>query len=146
MKHCNKCNLNKEDEEFAFKCKTKGTRASQCKACQKIFNANHHVQNRDHIRSLKKERWNNIKIEYRKWLTEQFKDKKCIDCGESDTIVLQFDHKRDKDFNIGDFLSISRGRALPQLIKAVSKEMEKCDIVCANCHTRRTAKSQGWNK
>ena len=23
-------------------------------------------------------------------------------------------------------------------------EIEKCDIVCANCHKRRTAATQGW--
>jgi len=56
----------------------------------------------------------------------------CVDCGESDPIVLEFDHRGDKLFNVSYGLR-DRNWA------AVLAEMEKCDVVCANCHRRRTA-------
>lgn len=53
----------------------------------------------------------------------------CVDCGESDPIVLEFDHVLGKDKTINTGLSIT----------AIEKELEKCEVRCANCHTRRHA-------
>lgn len=59
----------------------------------------------------------------------------CVDCGETDPIVLQFDHRdpSKKLFVIGRVLAII-GR-----MKLIA-EIAKCDVVCANCHIRRTNK------
>lgn len=56
----------------------------------------------------------------------------CVDCGEGDPIVLEFDHRGDKLFNVSD--ANRNGKSLPIVIK----EIEKCDIRCANCHRRVT--------
>jgi hypothetical protein len=50
--------------------------------------------------------------------------------------VLEFDHLRDKRFSIGRELS---RRSWPSIVA----EMEKCEVVCANCHRRRTAQRRG---
>ena len=50
--------------------------------------------------------------------------------------MLEFDHLRDKLFSIGGELSARRW-------ESILAEMEKCDIVCANCHRRRTARRRG---
>ncbi len=63
----------------------------------------------------------------------------CIDCGESDPIVLEFDHQVDKKFNI------SRGAGTMSFDKLMN-EISKCEVVCANCHRKRTAKTFGWRK
>jgi hypothetical protein len=64
----------------------------------------------------------------------------CVDCRETDPVVLQFDHTgNDKRANVSDLLT---DRAWP----AVLSEIEKCDVVCANCHHRRTARRSGWRK
>ena len=57
----------------------------------------------------------------------------CVDCGETDPIVLEFDHLADKAFAISKGL---RDRSW----ESVRREMAKCDVVCANCHRRRTAR------
>jgi hypothetical protein len=62
-----------------------------------------------------------------------FRDHPCADCGETDPLVLEFDHLGDKEFNIGPNL-VNRSW------KSVLAEIEKCDVVCANCHSRRTAR------
>jgi hypothetical protein len=60
----------------------------------------------------------------------------CADCGEFDPRVLEFDHLRDKKFDI------TRGlRQRPWA--ALLDEIAKCDVVCANCHRRRTALRAG---
>ena len=57
----------------------------------------------------------------------------CMDCGEKDPDVLEFDHVEGRKlFNIG-----------PGIIRypliVVWEEIQKCAVVCANCHRRRTA-------
>lgn len=61
----------------------------------------------------------------------------CVDCGEADPVVLEFDHVQGaKDGNIADQLS---SWSLARLLR----EIEKCEVCCANCHRRRTAKRGG---
>jgi len=59
----------------------------------------------------------------------------CIDCGERDILVLEFDHRNPED------KKFSLGRAAKTGISPVrlSEELAKCDVRCANCHARRTA-------
>lgn len=63
---------------------------------------------------------------------QQFKqDSMCVDCGENyPYYVLHFDHLRDKKFNI----SMMMNRSLDE----IKKEIEKCEVVCGNCHAYRT--------
>ncbi len=69
-------------------------------------------------------------------LLEFFESHPCVDCGEADPVVLEFDHLRDKAFNIGPAFSYLRWQTIVD-------EMEKCEVVCANCHRRRTARRRG---
>ncbi len=59
----------------------------------------------------------------------------CVDCGgtfEEYPEVLQFDHVRgDKDFAIGRAANIA---SLDRLVE----EIDKCEVVCANCHQIRS--------
>lgn len=62
------------------------------------------------------------------------KSKPCTDCGvQYPYYVMQFDHLRDKEFNIA--------RSNRSLIK-IKAEIAKCELVCANCHAERTHKRQ----
>ena len=58
----------------------------------------------------------------------------CVDCGEKDPIVLEFDHQpgAEKRFNLGD--AVKRGFSLNSVIA----EIAKCVVRCANCHRRKT--------
>jgi hypothetical protein len=61
----------------------------------------------------------------------------CVDCGEADVMVLDFDHLGDKLFGIAQGI---RDRSLQALLY----EMAKCEVVWANCHRRRTAIRGGF--
>lgn len=56
----------------------------------------------------------------------------CVDCGEDDIIVLEFDHLRDKK---GDVSTMSNSA---YSLKRIQEEISKCDVRCANCHRRKT--------
>lgn len=75
----------------------------------------------------------------RRELTEfvnQLKDKPCADCGvKYPPYVMDFDH-RDWDSKLNN---ISQMKSIHSYSKAnILKEVEKCDVVCSNCHRKRT--------
>lgn len=73
------------------------------------------------------------------FICDYFIEHPCVDCGEADIVVLQFDHCRGTKIMPVSSL-ISRG----WLLAKIREEVEKCDVVCANCHARRTANQFGW--
>jgi hypothetical protein len=74
------------------------------------------------------------RIKVRQKLLEYLSSKQCIDCGEKDPIVFEFDHREtDKKFK-----QISRMLAGHYSWESILREIEKCDIRCANCHRRKT--------
>jgi hypothetical protein len=56
----------------------------------------------------------------------------CVDCGETDIRVLEFDHRRDKRGNVTKLARDECG------IETLRAEVAKCEIRCGNCHRRRT--------
>lgn len=94
-------------------------KGSRCKLCTKDWRDKRLKRNRSELVSF-------------------FKIHPCIDCGEKDLVVLGFDHSLgNKKFGIGDNLG-------SYCWEEVEKEIAKCEVVCANCHTRRTAKQFSW--
>ncbi len=71
------------------------------------------------------------------YLVAFFREHPCVDCGEGDPVVLEFDHLRDKRFSISEGI---QGRNWQDVLD----EIAKCDVVCANCHRRRTAIRGGF--
>lgn len=70
-------------------------------------------------------------LKFRRWINEK-KNRPCTDCGEIwAPEAMDFDHVRgEKVSEITNMWSWSR--------KRVESELEKCEIVCANCHRVRT--------
>lgn len=64
----------------------------------------------------------------------------CVDCGEDDIIVLEYDHVRGKKRS-----TLSRMIQNNCSLATVKKEIAKCDVRCANCHRRKTAKEWGYS-
>jgi hypothetical protein len=63
----------------------------------------------------------------------------CVDCGESDPVVLDFDHVRgEKRLPINTIIVSWLSLAVLKL------EIEKCEVRCANCHRRRHARKDGF--
>lgn len=72
------------------------------------------------------------KQEYKRKLAELKEKTGCKDCGVKNHIILDFDHLRDKKYNISRM--VHDGFSW----RAILKEIDKCEVVCANCHRIRT--------
>ena len=70
-------------------------------------------------------------------LWEIKKDSGCVVCGERDTLVLDFHHRSPKD-KVAKLPTMT-SRAWSE----VEKELEKCTVLCANCHAREHRKNWG---
>jgi len=123
---CSKCST--EYEHYGQKC-------SLCKPCRREYDRVYHAQ-----RSKKaKQRKQKKQKERIRDISQKIRDHKasigCQDCGEIDPIVLDFDHvSDDKEHNIADMLR--HGHRCEKILV----EIEKCEVVCSNCHRRRTHK------
>src|SRR5438270_726621 len=71
---------------------------------------------------------------------ERLASTRCNDCGEADPIVLEFDHVGPKRRNVSAL--VAEGAS----IRAIEAEMAQCEVVCVNCHRKRTAERGGWRK
>ncbi len=139
MKVCTKCGPPAQPlDNFAIRSHVRGTRQAMCKNCQNEYGRAHYQTYRPAY--LRKARLRNIeqsKINA-EFLIDYLTHHPCVDCGESDIVFLEFDHQRNK---VLDVSTLSReGYSLDR----VKQEIAKCDVVCANCHRRRTAKQFGW--
>jgi hypothetical protein len=99
---------------------------------------------RYHYRTkILKQDWQPFKDEYRdrnrNFITEFLKTHPCVDCGETDILVLEFDHVRGKKTgNVSAMVNSAFS------LEAVRREVSKCEVRCANCHRRRTAEQFRW--
>ena len=141
MKCCAKCQKNKPLSEFAFKNKRKGWLVSYCKECNRSYQRDHYKNHRLDYHTKRKEWRAKFRTEIRKKIIEYFLAHPCVDCGEKDYAVLEFDHVRgEKKSNVASLI----GNDTSWLV--IKQEIDKCEIRCANCHKRKSAKQFGWYK
>lgn len=69
------------------------------------------------------------KHQNQQYVFDLLKEKGCVDCGEQEPRKLEFDHVRGKKTKNVSSL-VNEGASL----KRIKKEIEKCEIRCANCH------------
>jgi hypothetical protein len=137
MGQCSRCRQEKPDQDFAWRRKAKGQRDSYCRPCRAEYKQEHYAKNKKRYLRQATARNRSI-LEERTDFLHFFTTHPCIDCGETDPVVLEFDHLGNKAFAISDGI---RGRKW----ESVLAEMEKCDVVCANCHRRRSmARGNFW--
>ncbi len=136
LRRCGRCGESKSPDEFAWRRKALGQRHNMCRPCHSVYHHEHYSANKQRYITQARERKRALAIERTEWLLTYFDSHPCADCGESDPVVLEFDHRRDKQFNIGAVLPYRRW-------SSVLEEIAKCDVVCANCHRRRTARRVG---
>lgn len=97
---------------------------------RKAYHRNYHVRHRASKRSYGRARLDRLNQ-----IARDLKDVPCTDCGgRYPHWVMDFDHLRDKKFNVSRLIRYgSRQRLIA--------EIEKCEVVCSNCHRTRT-----WNR
>lgn len=128
MKKCIKCAELKEVSEFYDRAVKK---SNTCKSCAKDYAKKYNSLLGSKLKRSarrKKER------QYVQAYIKNIKNKPCLDCGVLyPPCVMEFDHVRGKK---KERLS----RMLSATLNTVKAEIEKCELVCANCHRIRTQK------
>lgn len=137
---CSKCDKEKHIKEFAFKCKPKGIKKPHCKECDKKARRIYYEDNKERIIDDILIRNKQIRKKILQFIFDYFLSHPCVDCGEKNPIVLEFDHRDGVEKT--DCVSRIAGRN--SSIENIQKEIDKCDVRCANCHKIRTAKQFNW--
>jgi hypothetical protein len=136
MKLCARCKTEKQASDFALRNKAKGTFQPYCKICRKDMDAKIWQENAA-FRERKLSRTKGYRLRNRQFVLQYLLQHPCVDCGESDPIVLDFDHQRDKKKGVASMMESATTEALQE-------EILKCEVRCANCHRRKTAKDRGY--
>lgn len=136
-KKCPRCSRRLPIADFNWKIKNV-RRATYCKDCSREYIRDHYKKNRKYY--LKKARKRNLEVRQKayEYLWPYLMSHPCVDCGETDILVLEFDHK-DRTSKSEDVSRIIR-RAGP--LRQLIEEISKCDVRCANCHRRKTEKER----
>ena len=140
MKKCSRCKKRKDFSNFNFKNKKLELLQSSCKECTRKEVKNHYKKNREYylLKARKRNRLHRQII--KEFIWHYLSKHPCIDCGEKDPIVLEFDHQKDK---IAAVSVLIKGN---YPISTIKKEIEKCKVRCANCHRKKTAITHNWYK
>jgi hypothetical protein len=127
-KTCSMCKVNKLVNEFNFRNTAARAYHSYCKECGKQLTRLHYRNNKRqylerNLRSYAK----------RRALVINAKSQPCADCGvQYPYYVMDLDHREgvQKNFSLHSVQGATK--------EAVLREIEKCDVVCSNCHRVRT--------
>jgi hypothetical protein len=138
LRKCGRCGEFKPRSEFAWRRKRRKQRDNMCRPCRSVYHREHYLANKQRYIDQARARKQALRLERTTYLLEFFSSHPCTDFGEKDPVVLEFDHlsAEAKSFGIGQALSY---RAWPSILE----EIEKCEVVCANCHRRRTTLRRG---
>lgn len=138
IKRCPKCCQDKRIAEFASRSAAIFRPTSYCRSCQRSY-CKAHYGSLKHVHNLRRYQRQEIARSERRRLIDAFlRAHRCVDCGQADVRVLEFDHVRgDKGGSISDMIYHAATATLLE-------EMKKCDVRCANCHRRKTARQFGW--
>ena len=111
IRECKHCGLEKPFEEFP----KSGYKNFRRHACAKCYYKHNTLQNMLRVRA---------------WFEGYKKMQECQECGIDDFRVLEFHHREDEEKagNVSDM--VGKGFSKQTLIT----EINKCDVVCANCH------------
>ena len=136
MKICRDCSVEKELSEFDFR-KDRNVYSNTCKDCRREKLRQHYKDNKTYYVDKARRRSLVVIAKNRQLVIDYLKINPCIDCGNDDVEVLQFDHRNpaDKIDNVNAMISHPTSRLL--------KEINKCDVRCANCHTKKTRRQFG---
>lgn len=110
-KICTKCGKNLPIEEFNWRNKAQGTRRSECKYCHSQYMKQVYQKKKNDVQELKAKCT-------------------CAKCGDQRGYVLDFHHINPQEKEN----TIARMTSNNYTLEKVYQEIEKCIVLCANCH------------
>lgn len=126
-KVCTRCDKEKDIEEFLFRNKDKGTRHSACSECYKDIRKESYERTKQ--TTLNRNKRNTEKK--KEWFNDYKANLSCEKCGEDHPACLEFHHLNPttKDKNVAEMINTYSQ-------KKIQEEIDKCSVLCANCHRK----------
>lgn len=132
-RRCGKCGCNLP--ESAFNRHPNG-RQWWCRECYREYFRKRGALHRRQSAAAKRKRQARAKP----FIQEYLGTHPCVDCGESDPVVLEFDHVGRKRQGLS--VLTAEGAS----IELLRDEIGQCEVVCVNCHRRRTGHRENWRR
>jgi len=139
MLRCNRCLTEKPVAAFALNRSRPTGRQGECRSCRVAINAVSYLRGRDVQNPKRAASRAQSLLRNQEWVLGYLGDRACVDCGNVDIRVLEFDHLRDKLATISSLIG-------SYTLKRIRAEVAKCDVVCANCHRIRTYTRAGGRR
>lgn len=124
LQRCSRCRLRKPRTSFN---RNRSGRQAYCRPCFRDYFRARGQKHRDQSERARLKR----RAVARKLVEERLASG-CVDCGELDPFVLECDHVGGKSDEIAKM--VWEGRS----VERVKRELDACEVVCVNCHKRRT--------
>lgn len=127
MKTCTKCKTEHPIENFG---KSNSTIHYWCKPCLAAYCRERYKNNSKHRENLKSHT-KRYQERNRQFVIDYLNQNPCP-CGQTNILTLQFDHLSDKEWNISHKIHDCS-------LENLKKEISKCQVLCANCHSIKSA-------
>jgi len=125
-KFCSDCGCNRPIVEFCFKNVSKGIRQAYCNVHRRHREKLRYQRIKHSIISKVRDRAEVNKQCIKIWKTQFV----CVLCGENEPCCIDFHHTNHKTLSISAMVH----KAYP--IEAIIKELQKCIVMCSNCHRK----------
>ena len=135
---CSQCQEPKDIEDFPLRNQFTQRRQSYCNECRSKMGKNWYENNKDYQKANAKKHMTEYRETAKEYVFNYLLTHPCVECGESNPVVLEFHHLSGKDKAIAELTHAGVS------IAKIQEELAKCQVLCANCHRKLTASERGW--
>lgn len=127
---CRTCKQDKPEDAFHFRNRLRGTRKKQCAECFNSWRKKWYLKNKEYYINNSIEHKRQQRLENKRKVKEILSIKGCLRCPEVHPACLDFHHIGRKREGISKM--VQRGDSW----KKIRREIDKCIVLCANCHRK----------
>jgi DNA-directed RNA polymerase subunit RPC12/RpoP len=137
MKRCCRCKKEKDNSEFFKRPERKSGLRSECKECSYHYMHKYRNEHRKYFNEFSRRYQKMYAKQNEEFIIEYLSQHPCVDCGNDDINILEFDHIRGiKKDRVG-------AMKYHAALETLKEEIAKCEVRCPNCHRIRTLKELG---
>lgn len=138
---CGSCGEEKPRADFNRKASRADGLQEVCCECNRESSRRYYERNREHHLTVVRARTAARRVAATDLVASHLLAHPCVDCGNSDIRVLDFDHRPGEEKRDAVMVMVRNGFSHAALLA----EIAKCDIRCRNCHAVATYERMGAN-
>lgn len=131
-KLCLNCKAMKPSTDFGFKNRAERLLQAWCRSCERTYKEAWYLRNRERHMTKVSANKQRVRDALHARVLAYLRSHPCVDCGEGDPVVLEFDHLHSKRWNVSYMVSCGFRWSV------IRDEISRCQVRCVNCHRRKT--------